>query len=187
MSEPLEPTIDTLIARIRAGQDAEACELLERRPELAGDHSSEAGQLQGATALHWAAHRNAVNLCARLIELGADVNDASTEWWRTPLAWAADAASVAAVELLLRHGADVNQDAIAGTTALHAVAMGGSSNGRRDPAAYQRTTEVLIAHGADLNPRARTGRTPLDEAILQGNSTVAAVLRQTGAMESAEL
>jgi len=187
MSEPLEPTIDTLIARIRAGQEAEAWELLASQPRLACGHSTQSGQLQGATALHWAAHRNAVHLCARLIELGADVNDASTEWWRTPLAWAADAASAEAAELLLRHGADVNQDAIVGTTALHAVAMGGSSNGRRDPAAYQRTTEVLIAHGAHLNPRARTGRTPLDEAILQGNAAVEAVLRLSGAKESTEL
>ena len=76
--------------------------------------------MYGETPLHRAAHCNAVELCERLIELGADVNDSATRWWLTPLAWAADAGSADAVESLLRHGADVHQDAVVGTTALHA-------------------------------------------------------------------
>jgi ankyrin repeat protein len=175
--------VDALIGLIRTNRDREALELLRVCPGLATGHSVQQGQLQGATPLHWAAHRNAVALCDRLIQLGAAVNDAATQWWRTPLAWAADAGSAEAVELLLGRGADVNQDAIAGTTALHAAAMGGSSRGSRDPDAYRRTAEILVAHGADIHRRAtgHRGQTPLDDAVANNNDQVAAVLRKRGA------
>jgi ankyrin repeat protein len=179
-------SVDALISLIRENRDREALDVLSASPELATGHSEQDGQLRGATPLHWAAHRNAVELCERLIHLGADVNDSATDWWRTPLAWAADAGGAEAVELLLNRGADVNQDAVAGTTALHAVAMGGSSRGSRDPEAYCRTAEVLLAHGADVNRRATgdRGQTPLDDAVANNNDQVAAVLRKHGAQLS---
>jgi ankyrin repeat protein len=154
--------------------------MLNAFPTLATAHSDKEGQLHGASPLHWAAHRNAVDLCERLIELGANVNDSASDWWLTPLAWAADAGSAEVVDLLLRRGADVNQDAIAGTTALHAAAMGGSTRGGRDPEAYRRTAEILIACGADVNRRARGDRrqTPLDDALANNNDAVAAALRE---------
>jgi ankyrin repeat protein len=175
--------VDALISLIRASRDREALEMLSASADLAKDHSEQRGQLCGASPLHWAAHRNAVELCERLIQLGADVNGSATDWWRTPLAWAADAGGADAVELLLKHGADVNQDAVAGTTALHAVAMGGSSRGSRDPDAYRRTAEILIAHGADVNRRAtgHRGQTPLDDAVASNNVVIATVLRKHGA------
>ena len=176
-------TVDTLITLIRDRRHDEALALLNTCPGLATAHSEQGGQLHGASPLHWAGHRNAVQLCQRLIELGAAVNDSASDWWLTPLAWAADAGSARAVELLLRNGADVNQDAVVGTTALHAVAMGGSSRGSRDPDAYRRTAEILIAHGADINRRAAKdrGQTPLDDAVANNNDAVAAVLRAHGA------
>ena len=175
--------IDTLISLIRERRDREALELLNAFPQLAAAHSGESGQLGGASALHWAAHRNATALCERLIELGADVNDSVGDWWLTPLAWGADAGSAEAVELLLAHGANVNQEAVVGLTALHAAAMGGSSGGRRAPRAYRRTAQSLIAHGADVNRRSggNRGQTPLDDAIAHENDSVAAVLREHGA------
>lgn len=181
------PNVDTLITLIRDSRQDEALTLLAASPGLATAHSHEDGQLHGASPLHWAGHRNLVQVAERLIELGANVNDSASDWWLTPLAWAADAGSAQAVELLLKHGADVNQDAIVGTTALHAVAMGGSSRGSRDPEAYRRTAEILIAHGADVNWRASgdRGQTPLDDAVANGNEHVAAVLRAHGARVSA--
>jgi ankyrin repeat protein len=178
--------IDTLIELIRDRRIPEALAMLNASPTLATAHSDREGQLHGASPLHWAAHRNAVELCERLMELGADVNDSASDWWLTPLAWAADAGSAEAVELLLQHGADVQQDAIVGTTALHAVAMGGSTRGAGNPQAYQRTAELLIARGADVNRRARGDRrqTPLDDAIAYQNDVVAAVLRMHGAQAS---
>jgi len=182
------PNADALISLIRDGRDDEALEMLNAFSELATAHSDEEGQLHGASPLHWAGHRNAVQICERLIELGADINDSASDWWLSPLAWAADAGSADAVELLLKHGADVNQDAVVGTTALHAVAMGGSSGGSRDPEAYRRTAEMLIAHGADVNRHATGDRqqTPLDDALANGNDAVVAVLRKHGAQVSTQ-
>ena len=178
--------IDTFIELIRDYREPEALVMLNTMPALATAHSDKAGQLHGASPLHWAAHRNLVALCERLIDLGANVNDSASDWWLTPLAWGADAGSVQAVELLLSRGADVNQDAVVGTTALHAAAMGGSTCGARDPQAYQQTAELLIAHGADVNRRARGDRqqTPLDDALSYTNDSVAAVLRNHGARSS---
>jgi ankyrin repeat protein len=170
--------VDALITLIRERRHDEALAMLNSAPQLATAHSDQAGQLHGASPLHWAGHRNAVRVCERLIQLGASVNDSASDWWLTPLAWAADAGSAEAVELLLNHGADVNQDAIVGTTALHAAAMGGSSRGGANPDAYRRTAEILLAHGADVNRRATgdRGQTPLDDAVANHNHAVAAVL-----------
>src|SRR5688572_22565749 len=140
--------VETFIELIQERRNQDALAALNASQSLATAHSDKEGQLHGASPLHWAAHRNAVELCERLIELGANVNDSSSDWWLTPLAWGADAGSAEAVELLLKCGADVNQDAIVGTTALHAAAMGGSTRGARAPEAYQRTAEILIAHCA---------------------------------------
>jgi ankyrin repeat protein len=176
--------VDTFIELIRDSENQKALDMLNAHPALATAHSDQKGQLHGASPLHWAAHRNATELCERLIELGADVNDSASDWWLTPLSWGADAGSADAVELLLNRGADVDQDAVVGTTALNAVAMGGSSEGSRDPQAYERTTEILIAHGANVNGRIARQQTPLDDAIKYKNDHVAAVLRKHGAQVS---
>lgn len=176
--------VDDFIQLIRENCLQEALDMLNASPALATARTERSGQLHGATPLHWAAHRNAIALCERLIDLGANVNDSVSDWWLTPLSWGADAGSADAVELLLKRGADVNQNAILGTTALHAVAMGGSSQGKRDPQAYERTAGILIAHGADINRRNDKQRTPLDDAIESSNNAVVAVLRKHGAKDS---
>ncbi len=173
-----------LIEFIRDEKLESALNLLNEIPHLAQEQSAETGQFHGVSALHWAAHRNAVSLCERLLELGADVNASSGNWWLTPLAWGADAGSADAVELLLQHGAEVDQDAIVGTTALHAVAMGGSSQGKRNPEAYQRTAEILIRHGACLAGRPEYHRTPLDDALEYENQTIIALLKSCDAPQS---
>jgi hypothetical protein len=83
--------VDALINLINDRRYDEALALHNTSPGLASGHSSEAGQLNGASPLHWAGHRNAVRVCERLIQLGAQVNDSASDWWLTPLAWAADA------------------------------------------------------------------------------------------------
>lgn len=176
-------TVDDLINLIDARDEGGALAFLNHHPESASGQSVRDGQLAGATPLHWAAHRNQVRLCQRLVELGADINSGSSRyWWRTPLAWAADAASSEAVEVLLSAGADVNQDVYGNMTALHAVAQGGSTNPRGNPEAYRLTAELLIHHGADINRRANGDRdqTPLDDAIRADNKTVVKLLNGVG-------
>ncbi|MCM2374384.1 ankyrin repeat domain-containing protein [Aporhodopirellula aestuarii] len=183
-SDQTMPAVDTLIELIRDHRSMDALRMLEASPALATEHSDRPGELHGASPLHWAAHHNAPEVCQCLIEHGANVNDSASAWWLTPLSWGADAGSAEAVEVLLKYGADVNQDAIVGTTALHAVAMGGSTQGKGDPNAYKRTAEILIRNGADINRRTNKHRTPLDEAIDNENDAVAKVLRQHGALAS---
>ena len=79
----------------------------------------------------------------------------------------------------------MNGDAYGGTTALHAVAQGGSSNGRRDPEAYRCTAQTLIEYDADINRPATGdgGQTPLGDATRVGNESVAGVLRSLCAVE----
>jgi ankyrin repeat protein len=189
MEDQMSNDVDRLIGLIEQGQAEAALAILNQNPGLATGSSERDGVLRGATPLHWAAHRDMVRLCERLIELGADVNSSMAMWWRTPLAWAADAGAAGAVELLLHCGADVNQDAFGQTTALHAAAQGGSSGGSQNAEGYRRTAALLIAHGADINRRAvgDSNQTPLDDAIRRDNQAVASVLLQHGARSSEAL
>ena len=178
-------TVDDLIDLIDGRDEERALALLDEHPELADGESTREGVLAGATPLHWAAHRDQVPLCARLVALGADVNARRARWWRTPLAWGADAGSSQAVAFLLEQGADVNGDAYGHTTALHAAAQGGSTNGQRDPDAYRRTAQILICYGVDVDRRATGdgGQTALGDAVRVGNRAVAELLRSCGAVE----
>ena len=182
-------SVDELIDAIDNRDELTVHKLLEQQPALATGESLREGVLQGATPLHWAAHRNMTALCERLIQSGADANARRAQWWRTPLAWAADAGCVEAVELLLRDGADVNGDAFGMTTALHATAQGGSTSGQENSDAYRKTALLLITHGADINRQA-TGdhdQTALDDAIRKGNKAVIEVLVEHGGKTTAEL
>ena len=181
------PLVDDFIDAIDAGDDAAALAILEAHPQVAEQESSREGKLGGATALHWAAHRNALHICSRLVELGADVNARRARWWRTPLAWAADGGHVATVAFLLENGAEANADAYGKTSALHAVAQGGSTCGARDPEGYGEVARLLIRHGVDID-RATDydGATALDDAVRKGNHPVEAVLREAVLREAGD-
>ncbi len=182
-------SVDELIDAIENRDERTAQELIEQHPALAIGESLRESVLRGATPLHWAAHRNMTNLCEKLIASGSDTNAGNAQWWRTPLAWAADAGCAETVELLLRHGADVNGDAFGMTTALHAVAQGGSTSGQENADAYRRTALLLITHSVDINRQATGDRdqTALDDAIRKGNEAVIEVLVEHGGKTTAEL
>ena len=61
----------TIVDVVRAG------DLETARALLAAGSDVDAPQGDGATALHWAAHRNDLDAAALLIEAGADVNAAN--------------------------------------------------------------------------------------------------------------
>ena len=60
--------VEALIELIRDNRHQEALDMLNKSPALAKARTNRSGQLHGATPLHWAAHRNATELCERLID-----------------------------------------------------------------------------------------------------------------------
>src|SRR5271169_2882691 len=82
-------------------EKAAVAELLKQRVDV------NALQPDGATALHWASHWDDLDLAARLLRAGANVN-AANDLRVTPLMLACENRSVAMVQQLLKAGADPN-------------------------------------------------------------------------------
>ena len=154
-----------LTAAVRAGDAARV------RALIAAGADVNVPQGDGATALHWAAHRNDAEAAALLIAAGADV-DAANALGATPLWLAAANGSAPIVARLLEAGADPNVTLRMGETPLMAAARGGSR-----PA-----VELLLAHGADPNAAERErGQTALMWAAAQGHAAVVRRLASRGA------
>ena len=119
-----------------------------------------------------------------LLEYGADVNEATPPYGRTPLDFLlghreGQPGTIPAdrgLEWLLEHGArpDVPSGPL-GETALHAAAR----NGRRTA-----IVATLVAHGAMVEATRRDGATPLGLALRHGHHETAAALRAHGASEA---
>ena len=135
---------------------------------LAAGAPVDAAQPDGATALHWAAHRDATAIVDQLIAAGADVNAANDEDIR-PLNLAALNRSAPLVERLLEAGADPNAGRESAVlTAAHAG----------DPAVMA----LVLAHGGDANAREpRRGQTALMWAAAEGHAEVVKLLAEAGA------
>ena len=162
-----------------------------------------APQGDGATALHWAAHRDNRKLAAMLFEAGADANVAN-DHGVTPLALACLNGSASMVELLLDAGADPNLAKSSGETPLMTASRVGKVDVVRlllgaaaDPTATESlrgqtalmwaaaenqtaVAEVLIETGTGATTRSINGFTPLLFAAQQGNIDIARLLLAAG-------
>ena len=158
----------------------------------------------GATALHWAAHRDLADVAALLVRAGAGV-DAADDHGVTPLALACLNASEAMVGLLLDAEADPNLATTSGVTPLMTAARVGDAGVVRrllqagaDPTAaealrgqtalmwavaenHTRAAAVLLEVGGGAAIRSANGFTPLLFAAQQGNVEVARLLLAAGA------
>ena len=154
-----------LTAAVRAGDVAGVHALVAAGADV------NAPQGDGATALHWAAHRSDHETAALLIAAGADV-DAANALGATPLWLAATNGSAPLVARLLEAGADPNVNLTMGEAPLMAAARGGS----------RPVVELLLTHGADPNPAERErGQTALMWAAAQRHAGVVRRLAQHGA------
>ena len=125
-------------------------------------------QPDGATALHWAVHRNAPTIVDQLIAAGADVDAANDEDIR-PLTLAILNASGPLVAGLLAAGADPN---VGKESAVLTAAHTGNAEVLR----------LLLAHGGDANAReSLRGQTALMWAAAEGHAEALKLLIQAGA------
>jgi ankyrin repeat protein len=163
-----------------------------------------AAEADGATALHWAAHWDALDTAARLLQAGADPNRANS-FGITPLWLACENGSARMVQRLLAAGANANIGRPDGQTPLMMAARTGNRDvvtalleHGADPRAKERAqnqtalmwavaekhseiTQLLIAHGASVSDAARGGFTPLMFAAREGDLQSARLLLDAGA------
>jgi uncharacterized protein len=135
-----------------------------------------APQVDGATALHWAAYRQDLELADMLIRAGANVK-ATNRTGVTPLEMASLYGNPLLIDRLIKAGADAKQRGPNGETMLMFAARSGN------PQAVQ----VLLEAGVDVNARETIrGTTALMWAIEQKHPEAVKVLLAGGADHSAK-
>ena len=171
--------------------------LLQRRADV------NAPQVDGMTALHWAAHQDDLESVEMLVRAGANVK-AVNRYGVAPLTLAVTNGDGAMVETLLKAGADPNTTLPGGETALmtaarvgviasvKALLARGATVDAKDQThgqtavmwaaaeGHAAVVDMLIELGADVNARLASGMTPLLFAVREGRSDVARVLLKAG-------
>ena len=167
--QPVSATIQDsrLIAAVKAGDHQAIHALLNtRRVDV------NAAQVDGTTALHWAAHGGDLDTVNRLIAAGAKVQTVN-RYGIAPLWLAAEDGHGRVVEALLRAGADPNtRRGDSGETVL----MGAARTGQAE------VLQRLIAFGADVNARDRIrNQSAVIWAAGEGHAAAVHVLAEAGA------
>jgi ankyrin repeat protein len=129
-----------------------------------------AAQVDGTTALHWAAYRDDAGTVALLVRAGANVN-AVNRYGVAPLAQACKNGNAAMVKLLLQAGADPNATLKGGESVLMLAARSGDVE----------AVKALLARGANPGSRERLGQTALMWAAAEGHTAVVRALIDAGA------
>jgi ankyrin repeat protein len=131
-----------------------------------------ATQIDGTTALHWAARADDLETADLLIKAGANVSAANHDG-ATPLLLATINGSSAMIEKLVKAGADPNVPVTKdGDTALMMAARTGNTD----------AVKMLLSHGAKINTAENWGgTTALMWAVSEGHPDVVKVLVDAGA------
>jgi ankyrin repeat protein len=154
-----------LIDAVRTANDRAARSLIASHVDV------NATQPDGATALHWAAERDASEIADALLKAGARPSEAN-DYGVTPIALAAANGSARMIERLLNAGVDVNTALPTGETTLMTAARTGTLDAVR----------LLLAWGANVDAQERVkGQTALHWAIWQGHTDVVHALVEAGA------
>lgn len=154
-----------LVEAVRGGDATAVRQLLGKKADVNGR------QPDGATALHWAAERDRVDLADLLLKAGATVGVAN-DYGVTPIVLAAVNGSDAMIERLVAGGADPNAALPTGETVLMTAARTGKLAAVR----------ALVARGANVNAKENVkGQTALMWSIWQGHDDVTRALIEAGA------
>ena len=158
---PAVPLVDAAKA-----EDASAVRaLLEEQVDV------NAAEVDGTTALHWAAYRGDAETARLLLAAGARTG-LTNRYGVTPLALAAERGEARIVGALLEAGADPNATLPEGETVLMAAARAGDVD----------TLRLLLAHGADVAARESwRGQTALMWAAAQNHARAVHTLIELGA------
>ena len=138
--------------------------LLKKRADV------NAPQVDGMTALHWAAYLDDLEIARLLMKAGADVK-ATNRYGITPLSLSCMNGNSDLVELLLASGADPNKTLRGGETAL----MTAARTGKAGP------VKALLARGAKVDAKERRGQTALMWGAAEGHAEVVELLLKAGA------
>lgn len=159
------PNVPNIIHAVKDGDQARISVL------LASGIDVNAAEGDGATALHWAAHRNNLESARALLEADANA-DVANALGATPLWLAATNGSATMLELLLDAGADPNAPLKMGETPLMTAARTGDLASVR----------LLVNRGANVNnAELERGQTALMWAAAQHHADVAQLLISRGA------
>ena len=159
-------TVDPRLADATKARDTAAVRTLLRQKV---DVNST--QVNGMTALHWAAYQDDLETAKLLVAAGANAK-AVNRYGVTPLSTACENGNGAMVELFLKAGADANTTLPGGETVLMTAARTG-----KVPA-----IKALLSHGANVNAKEpRTGQTALMWAAAEGNAAAVETLIEAGA------
>jgi ankyrin repeat protein len=154
-----------LVDAVKSGNRAAAVELIDKRTDV------NAAEPDGTTPLHWAVHRNDLDLVDRLLKAGANAK-ATNDYGATPMSEAAVTGNAALIERLLKAGADVESANADGQTALMVIARTG----------FVDAAKVLLKHGAKVNAVEQwRGQTALMWAVAQNQPAMVKTLVAAGA------
>ena len=127
-------------------------------------------QVDGMTALHWAAYQDDLETARLLVKAGART-EVTNRYDVTPLSLACLNGNKDLVELLLEAGADPNTAMRGGETVL----MTAARTGKVGP------VQALLARGAVVDAKERRGQTALMWAADEGHAKVVDILIKAGA------
>jgi len=154
-----------LIEAAKSGNHQQMRTLLRQRVDV------NAREVDGTTALHWAARADDAQAVSLLVQSGAAVN-AANRYGVTPLFLASTNGNAAMIETLAKAGADPNATLPEGQTVLMAAARTGNSG----------AVNALLVRGANVNMHeARLGETALMWAAAENHAEATKLLIQRGA------
>ena len=171
-----------LTASAFASEHAALADAMEQRDHIAvrallgSGADVNAAQVDGTTALHWAAYQDDTEMAGLLVRSGANVN-AVNRYGVPPLARACENGSAGMVKLLLDAGADANAALKGGETMLMVASRAGNAE----------IVKALLARGANPNSRERLGQSALMWAAAEGHTAVVRALIDAGADVNAKV